>query len=129
MIKLLKMSLLICCLTLGTYAIAKPEVMKSINVLNSIAQVKDIKANTVVKLKGKLILNKETFILEDSTGKIALDFQYDSDEPNDEIGQNVIITGKVKEGIAEPFINVTYVEVVEHTDTSSADTRLQNKPM
>lgn len=127
MIKALKISAFICCLTLGTYAIAKPGVVEPIDDLNSIFQVKNVKADTVVKLNGKLALHGETFLLEDLTGKVALDFQYDSDEPKDEIGKNVIVIGKVKEGIAEPFINVKYVEVIDHVDTS-VDTGLQNNP-
>lgn len=125
MIKVLKISIFIFCITLGTYAIARPEVMESTEVLNSIDQVKNIKANTIVKLKGELVLQGETFILKDSTGKIALDFQFDSDEPKDEIGQDVIVSGKVKEGISEPFINVKYLEVIEHIDIPT-DTSLQN---
>ncbi|MEI6057275.1 MAG: hypothetical protein WCR55_14615 [Lentisphaerota bacterium] len=124
MIKVLKLHIVICCLLIGTYAIAKPGVLEYHEHVISVAKAKEVKDGTDVELAGKLIMIDKKYALQDSTGAINLVFRYESDEPHEDIGKKVTVTGDVEideKGIVEPFIQIEDIQVVEILD-SSVDT-------
>jgi len=124
--KVLKLSVAICCLLVGTYTMAKPGVLEYTEHLISVAKAKEVKDGTDVELTGKLIMIDKKYAIQDSTGTINLAFRYESDEPHDDIGKNVTVTGDVEideKGTVEPFIQIEDIQVIENPDTST-DTAL-----
>lgn len=118
--ELLKASLFFLCMAVGTYAIAGTGTQQApIQPINTVALAKKASTNTEIVLSGKLLLEKNKFILEDSTGTIVLAFSKEPEIPiKSLIGQNVTVTGLIsktfwaKLKITSPLLKVTKIELV-----------------